>query len=59
MTKATLIDLNLDKLCHYPIVVSSDRCSVGCNICVDPWSRICVPNKPEDVNSNVFKGGHP
>ena len=35
-------------------MVSLDRCNKICNALEDPSGRICVPNKTEDVNLNVF-----
>ena len=36
------------------IYVSLDICKGSCNTIDDLSSRICVPNKTEHVNSNVF-----
>ena len=35
-------------------MVSLDRCNESCNTFDDLSSRICVENKIEDVNLNVF-----
>ena len=35
-------------------MVSSDECGGICNTIDDPSSRICVPNKADDENLNVF-----
>ena len=52
--RPTLIDLNPDKLHHYPSIVSMSRCDRICSAFKDPFSRICVPNKMEDENLKVF-----
>ena len=31
-----------------------DRCNGSCKTLADSLSRICVPNKTEDVNANAF-----
>ena len=58
MTISTLIDLNLNEynqgLCHYPLTINLDRSNGSCNTLVDPSCNICVPNKAEIVNLNVF-----
>ena len=57
-TRATIIDLNPHKynqrLCYYPFKVSLDRCNGSFNTLDDPSSKICVSNKANDVNLNVF-----
>ena len=35
-------------------MVSLDECDGSCNSLDDLSSRICVPNKTEDVNLDVF-----
>ena len=35
-------------------MASLDRCGGSCNTVDGLWSRICVPNKIEDANLNVF-----
>ena len=35
-------------------MVSLDRCNGSCNTLDNPADRICVPNKTEDINWNVF-----
>ena len=54
MVSPMLIDLNLDELCYYPFIISMSRCNESCNTAKDPFGRICVPNKIEDVNLKVF-----
>ena len=59
MTQYTLINLHLDeyskKLHYYPFAVKLDRC-VGSynNTLNDLSSKVCVSNKTEDLNLNVF-----
>ena len=58
MTRPTLIDLNPDEynqgLRYYPFMVNLEKCSGGYNTLDDRSSQICVPNKTEDLNLNVF-----
>ena len=35
-------------------MVTLDRCNANCNTFDDPSNKICVPNKTEDINLNVF-----
>ena len=39
---------------YYPSMVKSNRCNASCNAFGDPFCRICVANKTEDINLNVF-----
>ena len=50
----TVIDLKSNELYYYSLMVSLDRCNGSCNTLDDFSSRICVPNKTEDVLLNVF-----
>ena len=52
--RQTLINLNLDELYYYPFVVSVSKCGGSCNTIDDPFGRICVPNKIEDINLKLF-----
>ena len=58
MTRQTLIDLNPDEYNqgwrYYPFMVNFDRCNVSYNSLDNPFGRICVPNKTEDVYVSVF-----
>ena len=58
ITGTTLIDLNPYKhnqgLSHYLFVIILGRCNGSCKTLDDSLSRICVPNKTEDVNVNAF-----
>ena len=54
ITRPMLIDSNPDELHYYPFLTSLDRCDRTCNIVRDPFGRICIPNKTEAVNLNVF-----
>ena len=36
---------------YYPFAVNLDRC---CNTLSDLSNKVCVPNKTEDLNLNVF-----
>ena len=48
------IALNSNELHYYPLMASLARCNRSFNILDDLSSRICVLNKKEDVNLNVF-----
>ena len=39
---------------YYPFVVQLDRCVRNCNTLNDLYNKVCVPNKTEDSNVNVF-----
>ena len=58
MTQPTLIHLHPNEytqgLLYYPFAVNLDRCMGSCNTLNDLSNRICVPNKTEDLNLNVF-----
>ena len=41
-------------LCYYPFAVNLDRCVESCNTLYDLSNRVCVRNKTEDLNLNVF-----
>ena len=55
LVRPNLIDLNPNELYYYPFMVSLDRCDGSCNTLDYPSDRLCVPNRAEDVNLNVFK----
>ena len=55
LVKPNLIDLSPNELHYYLFMVSLDRCDGSCNTLDYPFDRLCVPNKAEDVNLNVFK----
>ena len=50
MVKPTLIDLNPIELSYYPFLVSVDKCSGSCVLVDDLSTKICIPNKPKDIN---------
>ena len=54
LDKYILIDLNPNELHYYPFVLSLARYNESYNTLDDLSSRICVSNKTEDVNLNVF-----
>ena len=54
LARPTLINLNPIKLPYDPFMSSIDRCNGSFNTFDDASGRICVPNKTEDVNLNVF-----
>ena len=57
-TQPTLINLNpneyTERLHYYSLAVNVDRCTRSCNTLNGVSDRICVLNKTEDLNLNVF-----
>lgn len=49
-----LIDLRLDDVHYYPLIISINRCDESFSSVEDPFSRTCVPSKIEDVNLKVL-----
>ena len=39
---------------YYLFAVNLERCNGSCNVLNDVSSRVCVPNKTEDLNKHVF-----
>ena len=54
MARPSLIYLNPDEFYYYLFIISVDRCNGSCNTFEDPFDRMCVPSKIEDVNFQVF-----
>ena len=54
MVTPTLIDLYGNELYNYSLIINLGRCDGCCNTVEDPFGRIYVPYKTEDVNLNVF-----
>ena len=54
----TLINLHPNEynqeLHYYPFAVKLDRCVGSCNTVNDLSNNVCVPNKTENLNLNVF-----
>ena len=54
----TLINLHPNEYSQeshcYPFAVKLDRCVGSCNTIADLSNKVCVPNKTEDLNLNVF-----
>ena len=50
----TLIDFSPDVLHYYLLITNLDRYDGSCNTVEDPFGRICVPNKIDDVKFKVF-----
>ena len=59
MARSTFTDLNPDeynqRLCYYPFMFNLGHCNRSCNAFDDSSCRICVSNKVENININVFK----
>ena len=47
-------DMNPDKFHYYPVIISMNRCNGNCSTVKDPFGRMCIPNKIEDMNLKVF-----
>ena len=58
MTQPTLINLHPNEqsreLHYYPFEINLDRCAGSCNTIDDLSNKVCVPNKTEDLNLNMF-----
>ena len=58
VTQPTLINLYPNECSqefhYYPFAVKLDRCVVSCNTLNFLPSKVCVPNKTEDLNLSVF-----
>ena len=54
----TCISLNPSEynqgLRYYPFLVNLDRYNRSCNTFDDPFGKMCVPTKIENVNKNIF-----
>ena len=55
IARPTLVDLNLEKLHCYPLMVSLGRFNGSHNTLDDLLSRICIPNKTKDVFSMITR----
>ena len=53
-TRPFLIDLNIVELKHYPYIITLCKCNGSYNTLTKISDRICVANKTENVNLNVF-----
>ena len=58
MIQPTLLNLHPNEysqgLHYYPFAVNLDKCVGSCNTLNDLSNKICVPNKTEDLNLNMF-----
>lgn len=54
VVRSMLIDVNPGELPYYPVIISLGRCDRSYNTVEDPFGRICVLSKMEDVNSKLF-----
>ena len=58
MTQPTLINLHPNKYSEefhcYPFAFTLDRCVGSCNTLNGLSSKVCFPNKTEDLNLSVF-----
>ena len=53
-SQPTLINLHPKGLHYYQFAVNLERCVGSCNILNDLFNKVCVLNKTEDLNLNVF-----
>ena len=51
--RATLVNINSNKILFCPFTVSVNKCGGSCNDIDDPYARVCVQNKV-NVNVKVF-----
>ena len=58
MIQPTLINLHPNECSqefhYYPFAIKLDRCVGSCNTLNDWSNNLCVPNKTEDLNLNMF-----
>ena len=58
MIQSTLVNLHPNELAqnllYYPFAVDLDRCMGSCNTLNNLSNRLCVPEKTEDLDMNVF-----
>ena len=58
MTQPTLINLHTNeysqKSHYYPFTVKLERCVGSCNTINDLSNKVCILNKTEDLNLNIF-----
>ena len=58
MFQSTLINLRPNEYSqefrYYPFVVKLDRFAGSCNTINDLSNKVCVPNKTEDLNKQIF-----
>ena len=52
--RPTIIYINSDETLFYTFAVSGNKCGKSCNIIDDPYARVCVPKKEENMNVKVF-----
>ena len=61
MTQPTLIKWHTNEFSqefhYYPFMVKLGRCVGSCNTVNDLASKVCVPNKTEDLNLSMDKIG--
>ena len=50
IVRPTLIDLILNELHSYTFIISMNNCNGSCNNVKDPFGRICLTNKVEDLS---------
>ena len=49
LARPILNGLDLNERVYYSLMISLDRCNGSCNTLDDLSSRICFPNKTEDI----------
>ena len=58
MTQPTLINLHPNEynqeFHYYPFAIKLDRCVGSCNTLNDLSSKVCIPNKIENLNLSMF-----
>ena len=56
--RATFINLQPNEYSqefyYYPFAIKLDRCVGSCNTLNDVSNKVCVPNKTEDLNLDLF-----
>ena len=48
--RPTIVNISSNETLLYPFTVSVDKCGRSCNTIDDPYPRVCVSNKVENIN---------
>ena len=53
-TRSTIVNVNSVKTLFCLFNVSANNIGGSCHIIIDPYARVCVPNKVKSMNVKVF-----
>ena len=48
--RSRLVNINSNELLYYPFIVSVNKCGESSNALSNPYARVCVPDKVENIN---------